>query len=151
MKVSLIYHTRVILQSLYYTRGWISAVAQSIWLITLSSQVDFLFFTNPSKFIIWAYVIFSQKAFYSEYLFLNDWKSHFSIATPQLNEDINQAVTYLRRMPRTPRFCQGDIYKVSASQSGVHWRHSQGVKLGILNLPNYNNSLIIGWLRCRWP
>ena len=61
---------------------------------------------------------------------------------PQPHEYINQAIAYLRRMPRTPRFCQGDIYLVSVSQSGVHWRHSQGVKLGISNIPNYNNSLI---------
>ena len=66
-------------------------------------------------------------------------KSPFSFATLQLHEDMDQDLTYLRRIPMTPCFWQGVICQVWASQSGLgrHWRHSQGVKLVFLLAPIY--------------
>ena len=56
-------------------------------------------------------------------------KSPFSFATLQLHEDMDQDVTYIRRIPMNPLFWQGVICQVWANQLGEHWRHSQGVSL----------------------
>ena len=54
-------------------------------------------------------------------------KSPFAFATPQLYEGLDQSGNPLQTIPWTPWFCQGAICQVWDSQSGVHWRHSEGV------------------------
>ena len=58
-------------------------------------------------------------------------KRPFSFATPPLNTDMDQAATCSRRTPRTPSFCQGIICHAWTCQSGVHWRQSHSIRLGI--------------------
>ena len=60
-------------------------------------------------------------------------KSHFSIAWPQLREDVKRGPQNFGKVP---------FIKFGPGNRESIWRHSQGVKLGISNIANYNNSLI---------
>ena len=70
-------------------------------------------------------------------------KSHFSFATLQLHEDMDQAVTYVRRMPITPGFLKGVICQVNepANQESIgaicwvsKWLFSVGSYILVLRL-----------------
>ena len=86
----------------------------------------------------------------SEQLFKWQPKSPFSLATPQLHEDLDQTGNHIQTIPRNPPFRQGVICHIWPSQFGVHREQTQGVKIGISKIANYNSTRGHGKLRLSW-
>ena len=75
--------------------------------------------------------LFGKRHSVSEELFKRLPKSPFSLATPQLHEDLEQTGSHIQTTPRIPSFWQGVMCHIWPSQFGGHREQTRGVRLGI--------------------
>ena len=97
-------------------------------------------FTKCVSYYLKLVNLFGKRHSVSEQLFKWLPKGPFSLTTPQLHEDLDQTRNHIQTTPRIPPFRQGVICHIWPSQFGVHREQTQGVKLGISKIANYNNS-----------
>ena len=62
---------------------------------------------------------------------LHSGNAEMTAANKAVTQDVYHSVTYKQRSLRPKVFWKGAICHILASHFGEHWRHSQGVQLGI--------------------
>ena len=93
----------------------------------VSKITTFLSRMNYSKLIN----LFGKGQRISEHLFKWLPKSPFSLATPQLHEDLDQTGNHIQTTPRIPSFWQGVICHFGVSQFGGHREQTRSFRLSV--------------------